>query len=421
MYSISKLVGIALVVGASWIGWLILGGVTLARAGTQGAKLTSEVAELWGAEQNQMPPALSFHWKEPRDVVRTNQAEGKTTTVTETVQDDRRTEVSLAATNIAVDLSLNERRKGLLWYALYDVSFDGQWTYEHKSPNTGDLEIRFQFPDPNGFYDDFRLVVNGTDWSKRVQPGNGDILLSTAVKPGERIGIQIAYRSRGLNEWRYVPGPNVSRLDDFHLIMRTDFQAIDFPARSMSPTGRERKADGWELEWRFEQAITGFQIGMLMPQHIQPGELASALSFSAPISLLLFFLVLFTLSILRGIELHPINYLFLAAAFFAFHLLFAYTVDRLSIAPAFLLTSVVSLFLVVSYLRLVVGPRFAFVEAGVAQLVYLVGFALAHFFEGFTGLAVTVLSIVTLFVLMQATARVRWDRVVGPGPASAGT
>jgi hypothetical protein len=40
--------------------------------------------------------------------------------------------------------------------------------------------------------------------------------------------------------------------------------------------------------------------------------------------------------------------------------------------------------------------------------VYLIGFSLAHFWEGFTGLAVTVLSILTLFLLMQLTGRVRW-------------
>ncbi|HEY3136407.1 MAG TPA: hypothetical protein VGL29_10305, partial [Blastocatellia bacterium] len=42
------------------------------------------------------------------------------------------------------------------------------------------------------------------------------------------------------------------------------------------------------------------------------------------------------------------------------------------------------------------------------QLVYLVGFSYAFFFEGFTGLAVTIGSIITLFVVMQMTARINW-------------
>jgi inner membrane protein involved in colicin E2 resistance len=145
-----------------------------------------------------------------------------------------------------------------------------------------------------------------------------------------------------------------------------------------------------------------------MPAKVQPGQLAAALSFSAPISLLFFFGLLMVLGRLRGLDLHPVNYFFIAAGFFSFHLLFAYSVDHLNLAVAFALSSLTSVMLVVSYLRLVVSPRFAFVEAAAAQLVYLIGFSLAHFWEGFTGLAVTVLSILTLFLLMQLTGKVRW-------------
>ena len=50
-------------------------------------------------------------------------------------------------------------------------------------------------------------------------------------------------------------------------------------------------------------------------------------------------------------------------------------------------------------------------EPGLAQIVFLVLFSYAFFFEGYTGLTVTVAAIVTLFVLMQVTARVDWGRV----------
>ena len=63
----------------------------------------------------------------------------------------------------------------------------------------------------------------------------------------------------------------------------------------------------------------------------------------------------------------------------------------------------------VSYLRLVVDLRFAAVDAGLSQLIYLVLFSYAFFFEGFTGLAVTTGAILTLFVVMQMTGRIRWN------------
>ena len=42
-------------------------------------------------------------------------------------------------------------------------------------------------------------------------------------------------------------------------------------------------------------------------------------------------------------------------------------------------------------------------------------FSYAFFFDGFTGLTVTIGSIVTLFVLMQATARVDWSQAFDSG------
>ena len=53
--------------------------------------------------------------------------------------------------------------------------------------------------------------------------------------------------------------------------------------------------------------------------------------------------------------------------------------------------------------------KFAGREAALAQFVYLVAFSYAFFLKGFTGLAVTIGAIVTLFIVMQATGRIRWQ------------
>ena len=88
-------------------------------------------------------------------------------------------------------------------------------------------------------------------------------------------------------------------------------------------------------------------------------------------------------------------------------------VDVVDLAVAFAVSSVVSLGLVTSYLRIVQGAKAAFLQAGTAQLIFLVGFSLAFFHEGQTGLTIAIGSVVTLFVLMQLTARVRWTEVFG--------
>jgi inner membrane protein involved in colicin E2 resistance len=113
----------------------------------------------------------------------------------------------------------------------------------------------------------------------------------------------------------------------------------------------------------------------------------------------------------KKIKIHPMNYFFVAAAFFSFHLLLSYLVDHIPIHVAFWICSLVSIFLVVSYMRLVVGGRFAFIEIALSQLVYLVLFSYTFFFEGYTGLAITILCICTLFVVMQFTGKVNWEKV----------
>jgi len=73
--------------------------------------------------------------------------------------------------------------------------------------------------------------------------------------------------------------------------------------------------------------------------------------------------------------------------------------------------------LVVSYARLFLGWRFAVRVMGLAQIAYLVLFSLSFFWRGFTGLAVTVGAVLTLFLVMQMTGRVDWGRL-GQAPLS---
>ena len=419
MRSALRLFAIAAVFAVTSIAWVILGGVMTSRSNAQTYDLRNKVSDLWGQRQSQRGPELSFEWTPTKEVVRTETVKGATAphTVTEVVKlDPQKRDVSIAATRIDVDLHLDQRLKGLVWYSLYDVAFRGGWSYVHAEKEAGKLHVDFRFPDPQGMYDAFVFSVDGVP--QDLRPKDGAVEVVVPVAPRQRVEIEVAYRSRGLDAWSYVPTTGVASLKDFRLAMTTDFADIDFPASTMSPSQRDRAGAGWKLLWRFEQVVTGHEIGMGMPTKVQPGQLAAALSFSAPISLGFFFILLMVLGRLRGLDLHPVNYVFLGAAFFSFHLLFAYSVDHLHLVPAFVLCSATSVGLVVSYLRLVVSPRFAFVEAASAQLVYLIGFSLAHFWEGFTGLAVTVLSIVTLFLLMQLTGRVRWGQagqVAQPG------
>jgi len=413
-----RVIGIAFIWLIATVGWMVLGGVTTNRKETQETKLRDGVQSLWGRPQVQEAPTLTFTWATQESKQRTEQQNGVTTQVSEDVTVWHEDVLRTDSTHVDVDLRSDLRRKGLMWYSLYDVKFAARYGYEHAREEAGTLIVRFAFPDPNAIYPGFHFVVNGKDYSGELDASNGSVVARVPIAKGEHAEIAVRYESRGLDSWTYRPTQGVARLRDFALNMRTHFADIDFPVQTLSPSSRERTSDGWKLQWNFEQIVSGFGIGMITPQRLQPGELASALAFSAPISLFFFFLVIYVLATLRRIDIHPINYYFVSGAFFAFHLLFAYTADHLPVEAAFALCSAVSMALVVSYLRLVVSASFAWREAAFAQAVYLIGFSLAHFWEGFTGLTVTVLAILTLFVLMQLTGRVRWSSVLGATPSA---
>lgn len=400
--------------------WSVLGGSLQFRTWNSDKKLSERVAALWGAPQTQASPELTFEWEEivaETEEVADPATGGKRVVVREKpVVKSRPVLLDRSAIDVALDLE--QRRKGLLWYATYTVGFRGEYAYVHDDDRAGSLWITYRFPTTQAVYGDFRMEVAGTvDPSLApVADGGGKIVKQRVpVARGTKVPFAISYRSQGLDEWRYSFGADVNRVKDFALTMATNFDAVDFPAGTISPTSKGRTPDGWTLRWASENLISGFQVGMDMPRRLNPGPLAARIAFFAPVSLGFFFVWIFAISLMRRVDLHPMHYLFLGASFFAFHLLLAYTVDRIDLVPAFLLASAVSVFLVVSYLRLVAGMRFAAVEAGGSQIVYLVLFSYAHFFEGFTGLLVTVGSILTLFALMQLTARIRWDEVFSRG------
>jgi hypothetical protein len=419
-----RILAIAFIFAVTSAAWLALGATIFARTQSSDRHLTGRVGSTWGTSQSQQAP-VAFTERVERRVVesldrrslrgqsRTAPAPPTDTTMARTETVRTRTPLSLDQTRADVAFELDHRRKGLLWYSTYAVSFDGTFRFTNTTPSDSVI-YEFPLPAAQAIYDDLRVMLNGVPAPYEIR--NQAIITTARVPRGDSATLAVAYRSRGLNEWRYVLGSDVTSVRDFNLTMRTNFDDIDFPENTLSPTEKQKDGDGWKLQWQYANLLSGFQIGMDMPQKLQPGPLAGQIALFAPVSLLFFFALMFIIVTIRGIDLHPMNYAFLAAAFFAFHLLLAYLVDHISIHVAFLIASAVSIALVVSYLRLVVGPRFAFREAALAQFIYLVLFSYAFFFKGFTGLAITIGSILTLFAAMQLTGRVRWSEVFASGP-----
>ena len=397
-----RIIAIIFIFILTTIAWAILGGTILARTYDSGQLSSDRVESTWGTEHNQGTPTAWFKTATQRatGIIENN------VKVTRYVTDEVITPLPLEGSNIDVNLNLGHRQKGLLWYSTYKVDFLGHYTFRNPSMLEQSVQFEVKFPTSRAIYDNLTFTIDGNP----VALTNNNNAASGIAKigAGKVAQLTVGYSSQGLNEWRYSFGNDVSQVRDFNLRMKTNFKDIDFPDNTLSPSEKTETGDGWDLTWSFKNLLSGYQIAMAMPEKLQPGPLAGRISFFAPVSLFFFFFLMLIITTMRGIDLHPMNYFFLAAAFFSFHLLLAYLVDHISIHASFAIAAAVSIFLVVSYLRLVVGIRFASREAALAQFIYLVMFSYAFFLKGFTGLAITIGSILTLFVVMQVTGRVNW-------------
>ncbi|OQA02520.1 MAG: inner membrane protein [Planctomycetes bacterium ADurb.Bin401] len=376
------------------IGWAILSITVLARTETQDSRLRESVSKLWGSNHFQTAPGLSANHP----------------VTSKTVE-----RLPLEASDINVSLSLEHRKKGLLWYSTYKVNFSGKYLIANKSDKPATFYFDFALPAASAVYDNFKFFIAGTELKEIAFNGNR-LIKDIPLEPHQTKEIEVSYNSQGLEKWYYNFGYNVSQINNFSLVLNTDFDDIDFPDDTMAPGIKERTAAGWKLVWKYDKMLTDVKIGLTMPEKLNPGPWVTKVTAAAPVSLFLYFFILFVLTTVKKIKVHPMNYFFIGAAFFSFHLLLAYLIDHISVHWAFWISSAVSVFLVISYMRLVVGLKFAFVEIALTQLVYLIFFSYTFFFKGYTGLSITILCIGTLFIVMQFTGKVDWEKLFQKQP-----
>jgi hypothetical protein len=384
---VSRLFAILFIVAGTAVAWLVLGSALTMRTQQSSVHLGKAVEGNWGVPMRQFHPEVFY--------------------VSPTAAKVRR-EIYPDSSDIKVSLRSDEKKKGLLWYRTYKVDFQANYIVKNPTPITQTIYISFRFPANETRYDQFSFVLGEKQTNKA--PHDGGITDAVILKPGEEIPVKLTYEATGLDDWVYSFGKNHSRVRNFKLAMTTDFTDIDFPVGTESPTSREQAGQGHLLTWDYRDVIGASAVGMAVPAVTNPGPVAARMTFFAPVSLLFFFSVIVILGAVRKVDLHPMNYFFLAAGCFAFQLLFSYLVDLIPPYVAFALSAVVSLLLVNIYLARVAGARFARISL-VAQFAYMVLFSASFFFEGLTGITITVGAIVTLAILMAFTAKVDWNEV----------
>ena len=382
---ISHLVAIGFIFFTTSIAWFILGTAMKQRTEEQTAKSGERIADGWGPPLTQSHPTA---W---------HAAPGTS---------NGRRPLEMSASDISVNLSFEPLKRGLTNHRTYAADFRANYQVTNTTPVTQTVYVSFDLPDSSTSYENFSFVL-GNGGESKSSPRNGRLCEAVVLPAGGSTSLAVTYRARGVDEWHYHFNDN-SRVSNFRLLMKTDFREIDFPNGTGSPSNRRDLADGWEFTWAYPDVIAAPGIGMSMPNILNAGPITSRIAFFAPVSLLFFLSVLVLQGIERGRNLHPMNYFFLSAAFFAFHILLAYLVDIIPLHVSFAIASLVSMALVGGYMRIVSHGSLTF-QVLISQAIYLVLFSYTFFVPGLTGLAITIGAVATLAILMFRSARIDWS------------
>src|SRR5206468_12500222 len=133
---------------------------------------------------------------------------------------------------INVDLNLEHRQKGLLWYSTYKVAFDGVYSFRNTSDKDQTVTFRLNFPTAQAIYDDLVFTVDGA--AAPLTNGKNSASGTVVMKAKSAALLKVAYKSQGLNDWRYSFGGqttndngqsanDVAQVRDFSLNMTTNF------------------------------------------------------------------------------------------------------------------------------------------------------------------------------------------------------
>ncbi|MCL2295119.1 MAG: inner membrane CreD family protein [Spirochaetes bacterium] len=401
--SVKKIIAIALIFVTTSIAWMILGATNYSRTDTSFSSLKSQVANLYGQRLTIIAPVCYTKIKRHREETVNN--------VRRIVEYYERQHHELIKSDIRINVYLDRRKKGNLWFPTFRARFEGKYTFLVDAASNDNVFLLSTLDSANSIYNNLHLNINGKDIDN-ILPLIKRQEIPVVPLDDNTIRLHISYEVTGMEEIRYLITPGrgaITQINDFNLVISTDFDLYDFPSGMMSPTYKIKTDKGYDLIWSFNRTITGRNIGLIIPNKLNPGEIITRVSFFAPVSLLFFFVVLLMFSVVLNINLHPMHFFFLAATFFSFHLMFSYFSDQMNIYLSFAISAVVSLILTITYMRFISPKKVAFVYAPIIQFIYLIVFSFSFFFAGTTGVIVTICAVVTLFILMQATGKINWD------------
>ena len=156
--SVKKLIAIAVIFILTFVAWMILGVSNLTRTDKSFQKLRSEVISLYGdALVINAPDCYSKIKKYKEEII-----DGK-----KIKHEYFETEnFELSKSEIKININLDQRKKGHLWFPTFKANFNGSYEFRvknYKENKDGEYFIYSTLRSSNSIYNNIRLAINDAE------------------------------------------------------------------------------------------------------------------------------------------------------------------------------------------------------------------------------------------------------------------
>lgn len=365
------------------VGWVLLTLRIEQRTTFASYRQLQSVKRIWGGNLAQPAPSVRFK-RFGSDVSELNR--GK-----------------ISASDLFLDLEVDYRKKGLVYYTGYNADFKG--TYVVKNPENEKIYLSFIFPYPakqgQGMLQDLKMSINGKEDIEDTEYQPNLALWTGMLDASESLEISVRYRARGLNQFLYgfERGEQVNQFKmSINVIGATD---LDYPEFAMPATEPPViTPEGKLLTWKTDRLMTQLNIGVILPDKINIRNQTVKMLMRAP-----FFFLLFLISAIAILKLseHPFHFLQIAiisVAYFLFYPLFSYISEYMNVIFSFLAAFSIIGLLIFNYSRILYNMTIA-AALSVAYTFYLGITSVAALLPTYTGLILIIEGVVLLAIVMQ--------------------
>lgn len=304
-----------------------------------------------------------------------------------TYQVQRFAPIKLTRSDANLELTFNGNEAGRRGQ-IYSATFHARYTLTNPFGEKRKLHFTFPLPEGSGTLAGFSFKVNGQEiTTPELEQG---VEWTDDVAAGASVPVEVAYTHRGARSWSYDVAGRREPIKDFHLKVHSDGGKVKFERGSLYPTSQQ----GNELAWDLQNQVTSQSVTLFFP-HTATEEVVRHLFVFAPVALLMFSALCYSWARLKRTATTPwmltLATLTLCAGYTLASYLISYVPLPLALLVAFALTGALQGRALGSRLR------FPILAGALAPFAFLL--------PGHTGLLLTSLALVTLWLTIRQTLR----------------